>query len=93
MGQSTVPAPSLRLGTLDNVRVLRLGNSNAVSLPKNIEPASTYQMMVYPDGSILGDTSWVLRYTGPGESIYQQSNLSISAQGRVSISKPLNPLN
>jgi hypothetical protein len=89
MGHSSVAAPDLRLGTIDNVQLLRLGNSNAVSLPALIEPQSEYRITIYPDGSIIGNSSWQLNYTGSGESNYHNATINISAQGHVSISKPL----
>ena len=81
--------PDHHLGIIDNFRLMRLGADNPVLLPANMEAVDDYRLIITPDGQVESTGTWMFRYAGPGESLYQHALLTIDGMGRVRIDTPL----
>jgi hypothetical protein len=82
--------PNSAPGTIDNIRIYRLGSDSAVALPQGITPAAAYRCVVYPDGRVepdgrtTSDATWVFNWTRGGTQGYKSATISIQADGTIS---------
>jgi prepilin-type N-terminal cleavage/methylation domain-containing protein len=85
-------SPSLRFfpGTIDDVRVLRLGIDRAATLPNGVTPAGTWRITARPDGRIDTDApansggSPTLTFTLTSAEGENHAEVSITSDGVIS---------
>lgn len=78
-------------GIVDNIRLYRLGDNEAIRLPKFITPADSYRALVYPDGQVVTNSpTWTFQWTGGGsqgtDANTHEAILTIGGDGRISSS-------
>jgi prepilin-type N-terminal cleavage/methylation domain-containing protein len=82
-GASPVPKRTLQ-GTLDNLRLLRLGTDRAASLPSGVTADNDYQLTVRPDGIVENNLSALSNPSNPTSQHTLGATVTFQIMGEVS---------
>ncbi|TVR42337.1 MAG: prepilin-type N-terminal cleavage/methylation domain-containing protein [Planctomycetota bacterium] len=78
--------PPPQRGTIDNVRLMRLGAGDDVLLPWDVAPASEYSLLIHPDGRVEAEPdTWTMRYAGSGRPLYREAIIVLDNNGRLTM--------